>query len=209
MFGSNHIFVHHVSSNDYEKMQSKLTKLLYRKTIFNLIIVMASFSLMIIGPTYGYFFKNQYIIPTGAILPFIDINTTNGFLINCLAQGVMALMMILTIAGIELFINIICGTFLSMNELTVYHMRNFTINIRKKSGNHFYEFRNILFMTEDIIRYTEFVNEIYYWRIFSQPTLIKICSSFAILCHYVVRKCLRYLCEISLVIIPFSFLTLF
>lgn len=187
VFGAHNIFIDREPQNEYEQLQLELGRLLCRNVLLSLAAVIFSYSILLTGPIFGYFYYHVYAIPTGTILPLIDPDTFNGFMANVFVQGVAGVIGMLGITGIETLIGVASGTMVTMSKLTIFRIRKFSKNIEKGNGNHL-EFLNILYMTEDIMSYSSALNSIFFWRALFQPTFTTLCASVCILCHYAVSQ---------------------
>lgn len=187
-FTAANVFVSHEPTDEYEQLQLKLAKKLYRSSLNNLRIVAFSYSIFVIGPVFGYFYSHLYSIPTGTIIPFLDPDSSEGFMINVAIQSVIGMAGMCGVIGIEAIIGIVNGTIHTLSGLTIFHIQKFDENVinNPDSGNRMKEFGNIMRMTEDIVNYSEIVNEVFYWRVILQPFFTTLCSAIGILCQYVV-----------------------
>lgn len=185
-FSFNYMFVNHTPTNEYEEMQLMLARRTLRKMIEGILLVIASFALVIIGPIFVLVTKQQYSIPTGVVIPFVDPNTLNGFIINCAIQSVASIAGGLGLIGVESYVSIGDSTVYAMKELTKYHFKRFNENISKSNFDHEAELRYIFKMLEDIKYYVDDYNSTFYYKSFFQPTFSTITVPISIFCQYVV-----------------------
>lgn len=153
-------------------------------------IVGLSYSILIIGPVIGYYILHVYSVPTGTILPFIDPDSYEGFITNVCIQSAVGVVGFCGVIGVEIMIGIINGTIQALSDLAIFGIKKFDENIAKKndikrlSG----EFHNVLRMTEDIISYSDVVNDVFYWKYVLQPIFTTFCTAIGVLCQYLVRN---------------------
>lgn len=151
-----------------------------------MITVFMSYSLVLLGPIIAFIYNNQYVIPTGVILPYVDPDTLRGFIINCCLQGITALIGTVATIGVSTVLTVCDTNIYIMKVLIKFHVKQFDKSILKNNTEHQLnnEFLNLLYMMEDFKDYVDALNDIMYYKKLVQPFLTKICAAIAIYCHY-------------------------
>lgn len=175
--------------NDYEYLQQNLAKRTVKEIIFCIIYVVFFTALLLCGPIYAFFYKNQYSNPTGVIIPFIDPDSLNGFLINCFIQTIVGFAGATALVGNEIMLYIGDSNLFTMKELIKYNLKKIDENILsgKSSLELGQEFKHLFKMLEDVKQYINYFNELFYFKAFFQPTFTTVLVAVAILCQYVVN----------------------
>lgn len=187
-FASKHFFSDRLPGNDYEREHLRLAKYMFRRALFCIFYVWATFSLVMVGPIYAYIAKGSRSFPTGVILPFIDVESENGFALNAVSQGGIGLVAGAGMIGVEIFFSIADCTLSAMAELTVFHLKAFSGRIeRQPEALLMHEFRKILIMLDDIKSYIDILNDIFYWKFLVQPTSANLSVAIGIFSQYTVN----------------------
>lgn len=190
------IFVNHKPCNEYEELQLFLA----RRMLSQLLICSAAFilstPLILLGPIYAYVYKNEYSIPSGVIVPFIDPDTKNGFFLNMTIQSLAVVIGVIGVLFTEILMSILDSTVFTMKELLKYHIRTMNKKITAKTNLEGIEeeLLNICRMLADLSDYVRALNELIYYKAFIQPNLSKLCVALAIFCQYVVSKLFFFFC---------------
>lgn len=189
MFAGRNIYTNRSLSDEYGKVADKNASSLIKATICILIVVIVSFSLILVGPIYAFVIRGEYNTATGGILPFTTLETSNGFIINLIFQSAMGAAAFAANIGIEIINCMIINTCVVMADLACCSMRKFSAGLvvgtftdRNKA-----ELRDILVRLQDFEIYIRKFNDLYYWKLFLQPILTTACVSLAILAQLKVR----------------------
>lgn len=182
LFSGTKIYLNRFPANDYGKLMGQHATELYKMTIVILLTLFLSFSMILIGPAYALVVHGEYNTPGGGILPFTDLETLNGYVINMIVQSSIALLSVLGSFSIEIANCIIINTVAVMSELTRNSMQNFnaglvggTFTVTNKG-----QLRDIFVRLQDVENFIRQFNDLYYWKLFLQPILTTPCVSLAI-----------------------------
>lgn len=168
--------------NEYENEHLILAQLMLKKCILMIVYVCLSLSLIVVGPVYVFIVKNEYNIPSGVILPFINSNTFYGYLLNGSVQTIFCVFGVLALITVELMISIGNTTISSLNHFVKFHLKYFNENLDYK-----YKLKTIAYMYEDIKMYSLEFNKIFYWKFLLQPIFTTYCVGIGIFCQYQVN----------------------
>lgn len=203
-FSVDNIFVNRKPRNEYEQLQLVLARRMLKQLLFNIFGVLLSYPIILIGPLYVFIYKNQYSVPTGVIVPFIDPDTFKGFAINMSIQSLAILVGVGGILFTEGLMSIADSNVYTMKELIKFHLRQLNGNISRKDKVNWNqieeEMTNIWYLLDDLSSYIREYSDVIYYKAFIQPTFAKICVAIAIFCQYVVIKHTYFQFNVHLII---------
>lgn len=92
-FAGDRIYTHVVvdSNPDYIRVCNQSAIKLFKSTLSILGIVVSSMIILLIFPMYAFVFKNDIQLPIPVVLPFTDLRTKNGIILNLANQVFMVL----------------------------------------------------------------------------------------------------------------------
>lgn len=187
-FIENYVTLDRMPENDYEMVQLKFIRELPKNAIKIALIVFWSLTFMLVGPLYAYFFKNQYVLPTGVHLPFTDPSKGTGFLVNIILQSFISIVAIVASISLEILNVIVKTTLKLMTKLVIIEMAKLSDDVEKNGFRleHALIMKDICTRLEDIENYVKEYNSYSYWRNLFQPSLTTYAVSLAILGQYLV-----------------------
>lgn len=182
LFAGQHIYKNRIPCNDFERMLDEYATNLLPFTVLTTIFVLLSFTFILFGPVYVFFARNEYAVPTGVILPFLDASSGQGFLMNILLQGAVMLTASTGFVCIENMFCVIGNTYSVMTEIICFNMREFSGGLRAKSFSYQQkmQLRNVFVQLQDLEGYFIEVNDLYYWKFFLQPITTTVCVAIAV-----------------------------
>lgn len=189
-FAGKFIYLDRLPSTEYERKVDEHAMKLIKHTIVTLIFIGLSFVLVIVGPVYVLIVHGEYAIPTGVIVPFVQPDDLHGFIINILVQTSVSVVGLVAIFSIEIASCMINNTYTVMTESICFNLRKFDENLRQGmfSYEQKMELRNLLVQLQDLESYFKGINDIFYWRLLTQPILTTACVSLAIFAQLTVKK---------------------
>lgn len=192
LFTGRKIYVNRSPQDEYARIIDQNASKLIKITFVSVLVVTVSFSLIIIGPAYAFIFHGEYNSPIGGVLPFTDLETTNGFIINLIFQSAFGLTAFAASVAIEISNCLIINTCTAMSDLACSSMRKLSSNLIPNTftAQNRAELRDIFVRLQDLENYIRQFNDLYYWKLFLQPMLTTPCVSLAILAQLkVVSTC--------------------
>lgn len=133
-----------------------------------------------------FFYINQYSVPTGAIVPFLDPESLVGYGVNWILQLAACYATFAAMLGLEVYVCIADSNVKTMKELSKYQLHQFNRHIIDKKSDNFVELKYILVMLNDIKTYVDFFNKTLYYKSFLQPTFTVVCVAIGVFCQYAV-----------------------
>lgn len=187
-------------SLQYMRMCEQSVLKLLSSTAKKIGMIITSNGVLLMFSTYAYIFKNEIQLPVPLILPFTDLESIDGLIINMLNQAFLASLVVVGNVGIEIATCILNnGVFISASAIC-HEIDGISQRIREHrewnatAGIDYY-FRNIIVQVEDFDRFVNvefdqhalvyaleyfhfwFLSrgrELFHWRLFLQPILLSI-----------------------------------
>lgn len=182
LFTGRKIYANHSPTDDYEQVAGQNAMKLLRMTVVILFVVIVSFSLVLIGPIYAFVVHGEYNSIGGGIVPFTDLETLDGFILNVIFQTGMGLLGFVASVAIEISNCVIINAITVMSDLACCSMQQFsaglvagTFTVQNKA-----QLRDIFVRLQDLENYVNLFNDVYYWKFFLQPFTTTPCVSLAI-----------------------------
>lgn len=182
MFSGRNIYGNRSPSDEYEKIIDRNALKLLKVVIVDLSVVLLSFSFILIGPAYAFTFHGAYNLISRGVVPFTDLDTFNGFIINLIVQGAAGLVALAGTIAIEIVNCLIINACTVMTDLACCSMQKFSAGLVAGtfSEQNKAELRDIFVRLQDLENYIHEFNDMYYWKLFLQPILTTPCVSLAI-----------------------------
>lgn len=186
---ANQIYPDHSPKNGYEEITAKNASLLIAMTAATTALIILSFTFILIGPIYAYASDGTQSSLLGGMLPFTDLETTQGFIINSIIQSFWGLGALFGSISIEILSCLINNTYTVAADLICYLMRKFSTRLVAGTftADHKAELRDIFVRLQDFEKFIAELNDLYYWKFFVQPPLITFCVSLGIFAQLEVR----------------------
>lgn len=190
MFTGRFIYLNRPPSNAYERIVDRNASKLIKRAAVTTVVMILSFSLIIIGPVSAFIFRGEYNSLSGGIVPFTDLETLHGFMTNLIIRTACGIVAMMGSISIEILTSLIDNKYVVMSELACYSMEKFSAELTAGTftDQNEADLRNIFVRLQDIENYSAELNGVYYWRFFLQPVLTTPCVSLAIFAQLEVRS---------------------
>lgn len=185
-FFMNNMAIDRKPNDIYERKQLDFMREIPKTILKMMLLIFLSYSAVIIGPFYAFYYKNEHHIPSGLVLPFTNPDLFEDYIINLSLQSMFALLAMFGTFGIEIMNILVYCTLRFMAKLIIVEMKILS-NEMEKNGfqlKHSLHLKNLFIRLQDIDSYLKEYNSYSYWRCFFQPALTTICVSLAIIGQY-------------------------
>lgn len=153
-----------------------------------MLFVVSAFFLLAL-PVYLYFFKNEHELLLPLILPYVDPDTRDGFILNCTHQLILASVGICGMLGVEFEKQICKNAVWVQSVVTCYQLDEMDVYLKQET-KHEYEIkmrlRDVLAKTRDFDVYINEWSRLFYWSFFLQPICLIASVSIALFLFIVV-----------------------
>lgn len=152
--------INHDSNCNYIRLCDESAIKLLKSTTKTIGIICVSMSLYIFFPIYMFITSNDIQLPIPVLLPFTDIKSIKGMIMNILNQLFIGLIGIAGNVGIEIITCILKNTVWASTVVichSIDEFSNITVNFESKESINCH-FRNILIQVQDLHRYFQFSN---------------------------------------------------
>lgn len=144
------------SDMGYIRVCNKSAVKLLKSTLIIFGIVATSMIILLIFPTYAIIFKNDIQLPIPVVLPFTDLETRNGLILNMVNQVFMSLIGCTGNIGIEIITCILKNNVWASTGAICYSIDDISNSIQSPAVNLKrsvdLRFRNILVQAQDLDR---------------------------------------------------------
>lgn len=167
---------------DYERRVDTHALKLVTSSLMTAVVILVSVSFALVGPLYAFVAYGEYSIPSGTIMPFVDAATGRGVLINLFVQSITTVGAVVALICSEIAACVLNNTYMVMADLICFNLDKFSDGLRQGhfSLRNAQELLNIFLQLQDLETYVSEVNNIYYWKLFTQPLMTTGCVALAV-----------------------------
>lgn len=175
-FSGDHIYKGHNAPPKYAAVCDESVNRMYKNAIEDISIIVIGSS-MAIGaiPLYTQLVLHERMLYYPHFLPFTNLETTTGYWVNLMHQLMMAPFAYATVFGAELILQMIKNTTWAQAVVVSHDLSELNELLNEGPIDEFQlksRLRNILAKISDYNRYLSDFIDLFYWRWFSQSTLI-------------------------------------
>lgn len=152
-FGGCYIYRDSHENNEYNRICSEQMDKTMRSFIIKMANIFLSFSLAIVGPTYGYFYLGIRSTTVEVRIPFTKENSDAEFVGRFILQSIIAFHGILMYTGVEVFIALLSNVIIISPLLIKFELKQLCDGYKTKSiidAELRYRFKNIVKQSRDI-----------------------------------------------------------
>lgn len=140
-------------SSKYNSLCEESIEKLIKNIAIILLLIIVSHIMFGIGPFYVFLVRNEHVTPVGIRLPFVDIDTNTGYVLNLSQQALMTFFELISTISVEI------GQSLINNAITtvpkIIHLELDELSNKLTDGKMFsvkLQLRNVLRQIEDFDR---------------------------------------------------------
>lgn len=188
-FGGNHIYKNNNSSDGYIVVCHKSISMMIKRTMEDISMIIVAFCLIMVLPTYFFFFKHQHTLIMPSILPFTDPEYDFGYCVNFVHHIILGFVVIFYQLGSEITNEIIKNTICVQSDIICYSVKQMNELVQTKATNQyltFIHFHDILDKVNDFDRFFKEFVDLFYWRFLIQPFVLTLSVGLGLFIFFVV-----------------------
>lgn len=188
-FGGNHIYKNNNSSDGYIVVCHKSISMMIKRTMEDISMIIVAFCLIMVLPTYFFFFKHQHTLIMPSILPFTDPESDFGYCVNFVHHIILGFVVIFYQLGSEITNEIIKNTICVQSDIICYSVKQMNELVQTKATNQyltFIHFHDILDKVNDFDRFFKEFVDLFYWRFLIQPFVLTLSVGLGLFIFFVV-----------------------